>query len=289
MIVLWAGVHIGLKSECMADLATSSPTQSDHRGNWVGIFLNRNIFTPVAVLGLMTSIALAVTWTRSAAGAADLGPIAAMTFAVVADLKLALGGGSRGSLGFAAADRCGCTRCRIAPPPAPVTISGPCRSRGRCRARGCARCWLGAPSNLDGCSRRRWGAHWSSCRLGRGPRPMDTTPVSWVRVLVAVGRPVVRARAIDAGIRPLIYAHNSYLEMLLGAGIVALLLCLLVVILAWGRVIELAWWGVTPSTCGRSRSSRTASCWDWWRPRHMGISCSGPYPSGRSPCGRRDT
>jgi O-antigen ligase len=240
LTVLWAGTHIGLVWSAWL-IWRHEPGSIDHRGNWVGIYLNRNTFTPVAVLGLMTSVALAVTWARSARCTKALLVVALMFGAITADLKLAFESGSRGSLGFAAL-----TAGVVA---AVLTLRKRLRHLPEVAAARVVGVTLLIAIATAWLLRRRWAGIF-------GDDGDFTGRVTGWSVLVdrSIHRPFhgygyyslwenpwFALEQAEARMRPLIHAHNSYLEMLLGAGVVALVLCCVVVVSAWRRAFRMVW------------------------------------------------
>lgn len=101
LVVLWLGLHVGVAWSAWAVWSTR-PGSQDARGDWTGVYFNRNSLAPVVVLGALVSVALIGEVVRRWRPR-DLVIAGGLVAALLLDVRLALGAGSRTSPGIAVA------------------------------------------------------------------------------------------------------------------------------------------------------------------------------------------
>lgn len=235
---LWVALHVGLAWSFVA-IQVGQPGTQDERGDWAGVFFNRNSLALMAALGLVVGVAiLADTWARrSRPIVAD----AVVLVMVVVDGRLLLGSAARTpwlALGAAVVIV------------AAVGAARPLVRRGR-SARllaGGAAVLLVAAGAVAWVTRHGW-----LDELGRSGDLTGRVDVWDVAVERWRERPVAGhgylaawqdAAFVDeveaASGHVLGSAHNAFVEMLLGAGVIGLVLFVAFVGLVWMETVGAA-------------------------------------------------
>ena len=105
--LVWAAMQLGVVVSVLA--VQRSWTESvDGEGNWVGVYFNRNSLGPVAMLGLITGCALAISLWRSIELRSGRLLAGVVVFAVVLNAVVYLRTGSSTSIGAAAVATLAC-------------------------------------------------------------------------------------------------------------------------------------------------------------------------------------
>jgi O-antigen ligase len=235
---LWAALHVGLLWSFVA-IQLGQPGTQDERGDWAGVFFNRNSLALIAALGLLSGGAILVdSWGRRTRPVAVDAVVVVM---MLVDARLLLGSAARtpwvallaalvvGAVVLAGHRLVGDGRSAFV-----VAASG-----GLVIAAAGAVAWLTRHSWLDDLGR-------SSDLTGRVD-VWDTVIGRWRQ------RPVVGdgylAAWDDAGFvagvdeasgHVLSSAHNSFLEVLLGGGAIGLLFFVAFVAVLWTRSVSAA-------------------------------------------------
>jgi O-antigen ligase len=98
MATLWVAVHIGSAWSFVQIFRLAEGSQDD-RENWVGIFVNRNLLGLVCAVGLTVGLLLAVHVWRAWAGRDRIVALVVLAGAALVDLRLLLGSGSATPVG----------------------------------------------------------------------------------------------------------------------------------------------------------------------------------------------
>jgi O-antigen ligase len=101
MATLWVAVHIGSAWSFIQVFRLAEGSQDDDE-NWVGIFVNRNLLGLVCAVGLTVGVLLAVHVWRAWAGRERIVALVVLAGAALVDLRLLLGSGSATPVGVLA-------------------------------------------------------------------------------------------------------------------------------------------------------------------------------------------